>query len=231
MTTGSDASRDGAGAQDPYKRLGIRQDASFEAVQSAKQARLRESSADPRAQALIESAYDAVLMDRLKERQQGRVSSAARTASQQENAPTASSPAISGAVKQLPRLPSLYLPQTAALLPQIEPATGRQFWVPLLSQLLILLVLLFSATAPAELLLALSTGVCVLAQVCRQRELLAALGCSVALLSVGLILGGPLATATTGQGPGLMALLPLSADALRSLPAWLLLLLGSLLLA
>jgi len=41
----------------------------------------------------------------------------------------------------------------------------------------------------------------------------------------------PLATATTGQGSGLMALLPLSADALRSLPAWLLLLLGSLLLA
>jgi len=231
MTTGPDASRDGAGAQDPYERLGIHQDASFEAVQSAKQARLRESSADPHARALIESAYDAVLMDRLKDRQQGRVSSAARTASQQETAPTAASPTISGAIKQLPRLPRLPLLQTASLLPQIEPAAGRQFWVSLLSQLLILLVLLFSATAPAELLLALSTGVCVLAQVRRQRELLAALGWSVVLLSVGLILGGLLATATTGQGSGSMALLPLSAGAVRSLPAWLLLLLGSLLLA
>ncbi|QEY31844.1 hypothetical protein EVJ50_05900 [Synechococcus sp. RSCCF101] len=231
MTTGSDPSRDGAGSQDPYERLGIRQDASFEAVQIAKQARLRDVGSDPRAQALIEAAYDAVLMERLKERQQGKVSSAARTASQQETTPARPVAAAGGPMRQLPRLPSFSLPQTS-LLPQIEPAAGRQLWVPLLVQVGVLLVLVASPSAPADLLLAFSTGVCVLAQVRRQRRLLPALGWSVVLLSSGLILGELLATvAAAGDGVPSMAVMPLGPEALRALPAWLLLLLGSLLLA
>ena len=52
---------------DPYSRLGIAPDASFDAVQAAKQARLEEVGEDPLARSRIEAAYDAVLMDRLKE--------------------------------------------------------------------------------------------------------------------------------------------------------------------
>ena len=59
-------------------------DSSFDAVQAAKLARLAEVGDDPMARSRIEAAYDAVLMERLKERQQGRVSSAAKSASQRE---------------------------------------------------------------------------------------------------------------------------------------------------
>ncbi|MGB5135444.1 MAG: CPP1-like family protein, partial [Prochlorococcaceae cyanobacterium] len=65
----------------PYERLGLSPDASFDEVQAARQARLDEAGDDPIARSRVEAAYDAVLMDRLKERQQGRVSTAARSAS------------------------------------------------------------------------------------------------------------------------------------------------------
>ena len=71
---------------DPYERLAIPADAPFDAVQAARDARLEEVGEDPMARSRVEAAYDAVLMDRLKERQQGRVSSAARSASQREQA-------------------------------------------------------------------------------------------------------------------------------------------------
>ena len=75
----------GGGPVDPYVRLGIPPDAPFDQVQEARAARLAEiGEDDPLARSRLEAAYDAVLMDRLKERQQGRVSTAARTASQRE---------------------------------------------------------------------------------------------------------------------------------------------------
>ena len=105
MSPGSEPSPSVPEASDPYERLGVSPDASFDHVQEARQARLAElGEDDPLARSRIEAAYDAVLMDRLKERQQGRVSTAARTASQREQlAPSTERPAL----PSLPRLASL----------------------------------------------------------------------------------------------------------------------------
>ena len=55
-----------------------------EQVQAAKARCLAEVSGDDQARAKVEAAYDAVLMARLRDRQQGQVSAAAATASERE---------------------------------------------------------------------------------------------------------------------------------------------------
>ena len=77
--SGPDASSD-----DPFARLGLSRDASFDQVQAAKVRCLAEASGDDQARSKIEAAYDAVLMARLRDRQQGQVSAAAATASERE---------------------------------------------------------------------------------------------------------------------------------------------------
>ena len=74
--SGPDSSSD-----DPFERLGLSRDAGFDQVQAAKVRCLDEASGDDQARARIAAAYDAVLMARLRDRQQGQVSAAAATAS------------------------------------------------------------------------------------------------------------------------------------------------------
>jgi hypothetical protein len=92
------------------------------------------------------------------------------------------------------------------------------------SVILLGLLLLVPAAAP-ELLLALATGMAVISLQWRLGRLLPALGWSLTLLALGLVLGGLLLSALAGAAP-----LPLSATQLESLPALLLLLLGALLI-
>ena len=111
---------------DPYQRLGVEPDAPFDAVQTARNARLKEVGADPLARSAIEAAYDAVLMDRLKERQQGKVSSAARTASQREQtAPPPSRPVLPS-LPSLPQLPAGRVTVARPTLPALVLAVGRE---------------------------------------------------------------------------------------------------------
>jgi hypothetical protein len=56
----------------PYAELGVSEDASFEEVRSARDALLA-SAPDEARQQEIEAAYDAVLMDRLRARKEGRI--------------------------------------------------------------------------------------------------------------------------------------------------------------
>ena len=79
-------------------------------MQEAKRARLRKRAKILMARSRVEVAYDAILMDRLKERQQGRVSSSARTASQRE---TITPPVNRPQLSSLPSLPKLPLPRLA----------------------------------------------------------------------------------------------------------------------
>jgi Protein CHAPERONE-LIKE PROTEIN OF POR1-like len=59
--------------QSPYEQLGVTRDASFEEIQAAKQRVLAQVGGDRQLQDNIEAAYDAILMDRLKLRQQGKI--------------------------------------------------------------------------------------------------------------------------------------------------------------
>ena len=228
MNQGSDQARPSPDASDPYERLGVAPDASFDTVQEAKLARLDEAGDDPLVRSRIEAAYDTVLMDRLKERQQGRVSSAARSASQREQAsPPPSRPALS-ALPSLPQLPPSRLPRPSFSLPQLQLATGRDLWFPLAADGVLLVLLVLMPGAAPELLTALATGVTLLNLQRRHGRFLSAVGWSFALLCVGLVLGGLLAG---GLGPSLSQTLPITTLQLQSIPAILMLLLGALLIA
>lgn len=234
MNQGNDSASDPAqpsqgSSADPYQLLGIGIDASFDEVQAARQSRLDEVAADPLARSRVEAAYDAILMNRLRERQQGRVSTAARSASQREQ--TNAAPPSRPAVLPLPRFPQLNSGGAAPRLslPNLQTASGRELWFPLISIGGLLGVLLLLPVPPAELLLALATLATLLNLQRRNGRFLPALAWSFALLSLGLAIGSLL--------PGLLpqalpAELPLGDLALKlqSLPALVLLLLGALLI-
>jgi hypothetical protein len=59
--------------QSPYEQLGVSEDASFEEIQAAKQRVLAQLGGDDTLQNNIEAAYDAILMERLKLRQQNKI--------------------------------------------------------------------------------------------------------------------------------------------------------------
>jgi hypothetical protein len=226
MNQGADPAAGGP-LPSPYERLGISPDASFDAVQQAKRDRLSELGEDPQARARVEAAYDAVLMDRLKERQQGKVSSAALNASQREaTRPALASPPVRPNLPAMPSLPSLPRPKFSV--PSLELAVGRERWFPLgVGSVLVALLLLTPATS-AELLLALATVMTAVNLQRRNGKFLPAVGWSFLLLSVGLVLGGLLLRAID---PSLPLGLPLAPAQVESLPPLVLLILGALLLA
>ncbi len=57
----------------PYQVLGIREDASFEEIQAAKAALLKSLAHSQEAQEQVEQAYDMILMQRLRLRQEGKI--------------------------------------------------------------------------------------------------------------------------------------------------------------
>jgi hypothetical protein len=57
----------------PYEKLQVSQGASFEEVQAARDRLVKLSESDESQRELIEAAYDAVLMDRLRQRQEGKI--------------------------------------------------------------------------------------------------------------------------------------------------------------
>tara|TARA_B110000003_G_scaffold20768_1_gene20148 strand:+ start:7713 stop:8402 length:690 start_codon:yes stop_codon:yes gene_type:complete len=216
-------------SQDPYERLGISADAGFEEVQRARETSLKAAGDDPMARARIETAYDAVLMGRLRERQSGTISSAAVTASRLEDqsaSTPASSPVNPSAL--LTRIRNLSLPSpklnSAGFLPSLSLVEGQGLLVRVIAGGIGLLLLLAAPTA-VDLVLALSTIGLFISQVKRGRKPLGALGWSLALVALGLVLGAVIAALFATQSG-----LPLNPILLEALPAYLVLIAGTLLL-
>lgn len=231
MTSGPPPPIDPAGAPSqgdgPYARLGITADASFDAVQAARTSCLEAVGDDPLARSRVEAAYDAILMDRLKERQQGKVSSAARSASQREQASPPPARPVLPALPAFAQLPATRSGDRRLDLPLLALASGRERWFPLAAHGSILVFLLALPAAPADLLVALATAATVLNLQRRNGRFVAAVGWSFALLLVGLLLGALLLSSLQALAlPGL-PLLPLQIEAI---PALLLLFLGALLI-
>ena len=83
MAAGLDPGSD-SDPKDPYSLLGVNPGAGFDDVQKARDRVVASCGDDAVARARVEAAYDAVLMERLRDRQSGRLSSAAASASQVE---------------------------------------------------------------------------------------------------------------------------------------------------
>jgi hypothetical protein len=223
--TPTDPPAGASGSNDPYSLLGVEADAPFDAIQSARSARIEAVADDPLARSRVEAAYDAILMDRLKERQQGKVSSAARSASQREQATPPPSRPVLPALPSLPQLPAARLGERSFALPELVLAEGRERWFPLIAHGSLLVLLLTLPAAPADLLLAIGTAATLLNLQRRRSRFLANVGWSFALLISGLLLGALLQSLLpTLALPGLPPL------AIEAIPALVLLLLGALFL-
>jgi hypothetical protein len=59
--------------QNPYEKLGLSEDASFDEIQDVRNRLLEQHSGDTKRLEDIEAAYDAILMERLKMRQEGKI--------------------------------------------------------------------------------------------------------------------------------------------------------------
>lgn len=217
------------GSQDPYQQLRLDAEASFEDVQAARDRCLREVGDDLQARARIESSYDAVLMSRLRERQMGRVSTAAASASEREQDAPVATGLTAGANMLLSRLKMLKPPaessSSTSFMPTFQLVEGQGLLVRLtLGAISILLLILTTGTV--ELLLSLNTIGLFISQIRRGRRPLASLGWSIILLTTSLILGSLLLRVTSESIE-----IPLSPDQLEAFPAMLLLLAGALFLA
>ena len=151
---------DDTDGQDPYQQLQIRPDASFDEVQRARDRVLKTCGEDAVARAQVEAAYDAVLMDRLRDRQSGRLSAEAATASrmEREQGEGAASQTSNGPAALLTRFRNFSLPASSlkgsAVVPDLTLVQGQGLVVRLSLGALALLRLLF-APQTIELLLAL----------------------------------------------------------------------------
>ena len=221
---------DDTDGQDPHQQWQIRPDASFDEVQRARDRVLKTCGEDAVARAKVEAAYDAVLMDRLRDRQSGRLSAEAATASrmEREQGEGAASQTSNGPAALLTRFRNFSLPapslKGSAVVPDLTLVQGQGLVVRLSLGALALLLLLF-APQTIELLLALGTIGLFMSQIRRGRRPLGSLGWSVLLLILGLVVGALLSVAVAGSG------LPFTVEQWQSLPALLLLLAGTLLLA
>ena len=59
--------------QNPYEKLGVSEDASFDEIQDARNRLFEQHNGDAKRLETIEAAYDAILMDRLRMRQEGKI--------------------------------------------------------------------------------------------------------------------------------------------------------------
>ena len=59
--------------QNPYEKLGVTEDASFDEIQDAKGRLMQQHRGDQKLVEAVESAYDAIIMDRLRMRQEGKI--------------------------------------------------------------------------------------------------------------------------------------------------------------
>ena len=59
--------------QNPYEKLGVPEDASFDEIQDVRNRLLEQCSGDAKRLEVIEAAYDAILMERLRMRQEGKI--------------------------------------------------------------------------------------------------------------------------------------------------------------
>ncbi|MCC5626233.1 CPP1-like family protein [Nostoc sp. CHAB 5715] len=59
--------------QNPYEKLGVSEEASLDEIQDARNRLFEQHSGDAKHLEVIEAAYDAILMDRLRMRQEGKI--------------------------------------------------------------------------------------------------------------------------------------------------------------
>ncbi|KGG36376.1 Cyanobacteria-specific chaperone containing DNAJ domain fused to a membrane domain [Prochlorococcus sp. SS52] len=218
------------GGNDPYSLLGVSPDSSFEEIQEARDRKLSQAGEDLLLKAKIESCYDALLMNSLKARRLGNVSSEAVNASQKEkNGANSGKPLFGSAL--LTRFNALKSStngkSTNNTQPNFNLPEGEGLTIRVSLGLLVIVLLLVAPDSNIQLILSLSTIGLFVSQIKRGRKTLQSLGWSVVFLSIGYILGGLIVSNLTGISDQTLLI---SINKLEALPALLMLWIGALLL-
>ena len=207
----------------PYEILGVDAGADFEAIQKARDLKVKEAGEDLLLKAKVESSFDQLLMGSLKARQSGNVSFEAQNASKKE--------------KQINKLINNDFPLLSKIknlnnnanktneysLPKITPPSFDNLSIKLSVGLLFLIILLISPDSYNRLLLSISTLILTYIQIKSGKKFISSLGWSVTFLSIGLIFGGLFETNSFIQE---ISNNSLSIQKIQSLPAMIILWIG-----
>ncbi len=175
-----------------YEQLGVSEDASFDEIQEARNRLVAELSDDRKQAERIEAAYDAVLMDRLRLRQEGKIKVPDRIRFPEKTTPPATK-AVAAPARSTPAWLERFIdtPERADILYPAAINLG-----------LSTLVLLFPSRdgAALQVALAVSVGACLYFLNRKERKF----GRSLLLTLVGLIVGLGLGAAIVSGVDGLL---------------------------
>ena len=210
--------------KNPYEILGLSEGADFEAIQKARDIKVKEAGDDLLLKARIESSFDKLLMGSLKARQSGSVSSDAKNASKKE---IQKSQLINSDFPLLSKIKNLNKNNnnnsSAYNLPQINPPSLDNLSIKLSVGILFLILLLISPDSNNRLLLSISTLILTYIQIKSGKKFISSLGWSVTFLSIGLIFGNLFETNSFIQE---ISSNTLSIQKIQSLPAMIILWIG-----
>ncbi len=217
--------------QDPYSVLGLKPGASFDEVRQAKEKCLIEAGEDTMKKARIEASYDSVLMLSLKERQLGKLSNEAASASKREDQQLAASSGPKDSNVLLAPLKKINSfkneVDSGGLWPEFSLPEGIGLTLRLALGAFALLLILVAAPGTTELILSVCTIGLFLSQIRRGRRALQSLGWSVVFLSTGLILGNIILNTSSNS----ILETSLSSDQIQAIPAIIVMWIGALFLA
>lgn len=172
-----------------YETLGLDENSSFEEIQGARNRLLKDHNGDRQRSEAVETAYDAILMDRLRMRQEGKIKVPDRIRFPERPVESAASP-VSLSPKQAPDWAQKFLD---------NPSQNEVLWPAIAFSCVALLALLAtpatgaSASVPSENLstiaLTLGTGFCFYFLLRKENKFFRALGLTLVALIVGVSLG------------------------------------------
>ena len=174
----------------PYEILGIKEGATFEDIQRARDIKVKEAGEDLILKAKIESSFDQLLMGSLKARQSGNVSFAAENASKKEKEINQFANNKFPLLSKIKNLNNNSNISNQNNFPKITTPSFDNLSIKLSVALLFLILLLISPDSNNRLLLSISTLILTYFQIKSGKRFVSALGWSVVFLSIGLIFGG-----------------------------------------
>ena len=177
--------------QSHYQQLGITEDASFEEIQAAKERLKQKNSNDQKVIENIEAAYDAILMDRLRLRQEGKIKVPERIRFPERQTKKATESLTSEATSQGP----VWLQKLID-----TPSQADILWPTSIYVVLAAISIYFgvSKSSSSELTLAVGVASCLYFLNRKEKKFGRAVLLTVSALILGLVLGGALSALATG---------------------------------
>ena len=167
-----------------YETLGLDENSSFEEIQGARNRLLKEHNGDRKQSEAVETAYDAILMDRLRLRQEGKIKVPDRIRFPERPAETSPQP-LSLSTQQAPDWAQQFLD---------NPSQNEVLWPAIAFSCVALLGLLSSSNDPSTaslptLALTLGTGFCFYFLLRKENKFFRTLGLTFLGLIVGVAVG------------------------------------------